>query len=122
MPGHDIDNRVGARNKVELYLRRVKVAKGMKRIGRIGYARAVDLEPARQKGRVRGGGEDRHGITVLGRRHRLVKLKGGRPCRHKEHSVQVERLARLLGSHQMPVMDGIKGATHNAEPKLLPVL
>lgn len=66
-------------------------------------------------------GEDRHGITVLGRRHRFVELKGGRAGRHKEHGVQVERLARLLGGNQVPVMNRVKSTTHNAEPKLLPV-
>ena len=96
--------------------------KGAQRIGCVGDTGTIDLEAACQKGRVRGGREDRHGITVLGRRHRFVEFKGRRARRHKEHGVQVEGLTCLLGGHQVTVMDGVKGTTHNAEPKLLPVL
>src|SRR6478672_1561210 len=63
---------------------------------------------------VGGGGEHGEQVPVLGRGHLplLPRLARG----DEDHLVQLELPAGLLGTDQMPDMDGIEGAAHDAEP------
>jgi len=52
---------------------------------------------------------------VLGGRHSLVSLEGRLTRGHEEHAVEVELHQRLFGGDEMPEVDRIEGATHDAE-------
>ena len=44
----------------------------------------------------------------------LPRLPGG----HEDHFVQVEHECDLGGCHKVPVVDGVEGAAHHAQPGL----
>ena len=79
-------------------------------------AGTIDLEPARIEGGVGRGGENRHGVPVLGIRDLSVLLERRGPRRHKQHEVEPKRLASLLGDGQVPVVDRVERPSHDPEP------
>src|SRR6266436_6062424 len=63
---------------------------------------------------VGGGGEYGEEVPVLGRGD--LPLLPRLACRDEDHLVEPELPAGLLGTDQVPDVDGIEGATHDAEP------
>src|SRR5882762_11063008 len=63
---------------------------------------------------VGGGGEDREEVPVLGRGDLPFLPRLAR--RDEDHLVEPELPAGLLGTDQVPDVDGIEGAAHDAEP------
>ena len=115
-PGEDVDDGVGARDEVELDVVRVVLAQKLERVDRVGDALAVHLDAAHEEARVVGRGQKRHGDSVLGRGDAAVLLEGGAARRHEDHDVEIEISDGLLGRDEVPVVDGIEGAAHDAQP------
>ena len=60
--------------------------------------------------------QKRHGIAVLAGAHVAILLEGRTSCRHKDNEVEAEVIEGLLGGNEVPVMYGIKGSAHDAQP------
>jgi hypothetical protein len=50
------------------------------------------------------------------RRNRAGRLVGRDASWHKQDPVQGQLVARFFGGEKMAVVDGVKGATENAQP------
>ena len=85
------------------------------RICRVGDARAIDLDAADVEGGVAANRQAAHVETLLGGRDVALELERRLSRGDEHHRIQVERLARLLGTGQMPDVDGVECAAHDAE-------
>ena len=79
-------------------------------------AAAVDVDPADREPRVGRRRDDRHQVAVLGRADLpvglLPRLAGG----HEDDLVQPEEPCDLARRHQVPVVDRVERAAHDADP------
>ncbi len=105
MPGKDIHDRVCPCDEVKLDVIGIARAQLAEGIDCIGDAGAIDLEAAGVERRVRGSGQHRHGVAILGVAHVLVLLERGRTGGHEQHQIKIERLACLLGGDQVAVVE-----------------
>ena len=85
------------------------------RISRVGDAWAVDLDAADIEGGVALHRQAAHLEALFGGRDVALELERRLSRGDEHHRIQTERLARLLGAGQMPDMDGIERAAHDAE-------
>src|SRR5690606_29300612 len=110
----DLGQGVGAGDEVEVVVRTLltQVTQGV-----IGECRtlAVDVHARDREAGVRGGGDDRHEVPVLGGTDRAVVLEVGLAGWHEHNLVQLEQRGGLAGRDQVAVVDGIEGATHHAQ-------
>src|SRR5699024_3944135 len=68
---------------------------------------------------VRGGGDHRHEVAVLGIGDRLLHLLRRPPGGDEDHLVQTEDALHLAGGEDVAVMDGIERPAHPADPSSL---
>jgi hypothetical protein len=83
-------------------------------VDRIRGAVTVDVDPAHGESGIGSGGDHRHQIAVLalGDIGLLIRLTG----RYEHDLIEVEILSDFTGSDQVPVMDGVEGTAHHADP------
>src|SRR5665648_214979 len=112
LPRQDLGQRIGAGDEEQLRVRTlcVQVTQGVDGVGRAG---PVQVDAADVEARVGGCGNNRHQISVLGRRHHGRVLLPGLTRGHEQDLIEVEERLNLSGSHEVAVMDGIEGPTHD---------
>ena len=114
MPAHDGGQRVGSSDEVELRFWE-EFAQVAQRIDGIGGPLAVNIHARDGKARVGGRGHHRHQVAVLGRSDVAVgllpRLAGG----NKDDGIEGKAVGGLAGRYQVAIVDGIKGATHDAD-------
>jgi len=114
LPGEDLEHGVGPGDEEEAGVLVLLIPEPAQGVHGVGRALVVDLQPADREGWVRGGGDQRHLVAVLGRGHpeRLLPgLAGG----HEHHAVEAELPAGLLGGDEVTVVDGVEGAAHDPD-------
>src|SRR5215469_13849902 len=118
LPGHHPGQRVGAGDEEELRVRPALRAQVTQRSDRVGRARAVDVQPADRKSRVRRRGDHRHQVAIFGRGYLpallLPRLAGG----HENNLVKREDVPNLAGRDEVAVMDGVERPPHHPDPDL----
>ena len=86
------------------------------RVDGIRFARAIDFKAARVEERIVLHGGLHHGETVFSGADAAAALHPRVSRRHEHHPVELEHVAHLLGAREMPHMDRIERAAHDAEP------
>ena len=115
LPRQDLGQRIGAGDEEQLRVRELcaQVTQGVDGVGRAG---SVEVDTADVEARVGGCGDHRHQVSVLSWGHHghilLPRLTG----RHEQDLIEVEERLDLSGSHEVTVMDGIEGPTHDTYP------
>ena len=114
-PLQDGAYRIRARDEEQRHVSRIMFTKLAQRIGRVGDARAVYLDAADVEGRVALHRQAAHLEALLSGRDVALELERRLSRRDEHHGIQAERLTRLFGAGQMPDMDGVERAAHDAE-------
>jgi len=70
--------------------------------------RPFDLDPAHDEARIAGDRQLHHGCPVIGCGDVCVELVGRCTGGNEEHAIEPERLANLLGDHEVAEMDGVE--------------
>jgi hypothetical protein len=122
LPAQDLRQGVGAGDEVEVHLRAplpVEVTQGVDRVCRPG---TVDVDPAHREVRVRGGGDDRHEVAVLGGGDLALVLLPGLAGGHEDHLVEPEPGGRLASGYEVPVVHRVEGAAHDPQAPVVPLV
>ena len=100
----------------------VKIAVGVQRtqifqrvIG-VGGSGTININATDREPGIRGGGDDRHEVAVLGGGHGATNLLPGPPGRDEHHFVEAEQVGDLAGGDEVAVVDGVECSAHHAEP------
>ena len=91
------------------------------RVDRIRVTTALDLDGADVETRIAGDGAPAHLESVVGRCHFLPALEHRRACRHEQNRIEAELLGNFCGHVQMPVVNGVERAAHDAELHRRPI-
>lgn len=110
-PVDDLRDGIGTRDEVELRFGPLRMYV-TQRIDGEGGAVPIDINSANGELRVRGGCNHGHQVAML--TDRCTRLLIGHAGRHKNNFVKTKRLRNLAGCDQMPVVNGVEGATHHA--------
>src|ERR1700722_15799625 len=116
-PGDHLGQGVGPGDEEEL---RVGAALGpqvAQRVDGVGLARPVDFNPAHREPRVRRGGNDRHQVAVLARRHGPAGLLVRHSGRYEDDLIEREHVRGLAGRDEVAVVDRVERAAHDADPR-----
>ena len=116
MPAEDLRDRVGARDEHELDVVGIMRPQLAQRVDGVSVAATLDLHRAHVEGGVALGREAAHGKPVVRGRDIAVTLEHRAASGDERHRVEPVRLAHLFGAGQMPDVDGIEGAAHDAQP------
>ena len=113
-PGEDVCERIGTGDEVELGARHPGL-QVLQRVHGVRRTGPVDVHPRHVEPRVRGCGDDRHQVAVLGRGDHALGLLPRVPGRHEDDLVEVEPRLHLRRCDQVAVVDGIEGAAHHPD-------
>ena len=116
LPGEDLRQRVGSSDEVQLRAR-VLGRDVMQGVDRVSRPTSVDIDPGDREPRVGGRGDHRHEVPVLSRGDLALLLEGLGPGGHEDDLVESEDVLHLTGCDQVPMVDRIKGSTHDADAK-----
>ena len=112
-PGEDFFEGVGAGDEEEFRGGEdiVQVGEGVDGVGGAG---SVDVDAADAESGVAGGGDDGHEVSVFGGGYFSFAFLPGLAGGHEDDFVEVEEVGDFGGGDKVPVVDGVKGAAHDA--------
>src|SRR3569833_807083 len=114
-PAQNLTEGVGAGYEEQLDVRPVYFAHLPQRVDCVGLPWTLDVNATDRERGVGRGRDDRHQVAVLGR-GRLAPLFHPRLTgRHEDDLVQCEQVRHLARGHEVPVVDGIEGASQKPQ-------
>ena len=115
MPGRQVIDRIGPRKEVELRPCWINLLQFVNRIDGVRRPLAPQLDVRDAEMRIRADRELRHEQAVTRGRHALVQLMRRRGRRDEEHRREPHGIAHGFRRDEMPGVDGVERAAHNAD-------
>ena len=114
LPLNDLRQSICSRNEVEICIR-IDTFEITQSIDRVGRSTAVDIDPGHRETRVRCGCNYRHQIAMFRRSDPPTRFERLHCGRDKNDLIELEDIHNLGCSHEVPVVDGVKGAAHDPD-------